>query len=177
MIPLLKLFWGLCRLRYGPDVLPVWPRLLPVMLVIWALTQMLSSTVQQVLTWGQSFVVHSLHLALAMSVTGLALSLRQRASRRRQTLSALVGVDWVLTLVRILLLLVAIPVGGAEAAWWLMAAFILLLCWELTARGFILCRALETGPVMGISLSLAILILAHTLVMMVMPETMRPMGE
>lgn len=177
MIPLLKLFWGLCRLRYGPEVLPVWPRLLPVMLVIWALTQMLSSSVQQVLTWGQSFTVHSLHLTLALLVASGLLSLRGFSARRRQVLTALVGVDWLLTLVRIPLLLLAMPLGGAEAVWWLMAGFILMLCWELTARGFILYRALNTGPVLAISLSLAILILAHTLVMLFMPDAMRPMGD
>ena len=67
--------------------------------------------------------------------------------------------------------------GGAEVAWWLVAGLFLVRCWELTARGFILYRALNIGPVLAISWSLAILILAYTLVMLFMPDVIRPMGD
>ena len=174
---LLKLFWGLARLRHGPEVLPDWPRLLPLILLCWLFTQALAATVQQVMLWPHNMLLHGVQLMVALSLAYALLTLKGFRQRRLRALLALVGVDWLLTLFRLPLLLLGIRLGGIEASPVLAFAFILLLCWEVTARGFIFRRALGTGPVLAISLSLLVLITARTLVMILVPEATRLSGD
>ena len=174
---LLKLFWGLARLRFGPEVLPDWPRLLPLMLLGWLFTQSLAACVQQVMLWPHNMLLHGVQLMVALLLAYGLLMLKGLGQRRVRVLLALIGVDWLLTLFRLPLLLLGVRLGGVEASPVLALAFILLLCWEVTARGFIFRRALHTGPVFAISLSLLVMMTARTLVMILAPEATRLSGD
>ena len=150
MTAVLKLFWGICLLRHGPEAVPThnW--------FVWSLAAaelafsvFLLNVVSPGLAPMLAFNLALLNLAVVASIIWFALYIRRLEARFPATLGAVLGTGLLINAA--FLVGYGITSGVVQQGWyWLCHA------WGIAVAGFILHRALACKLWAGILLSLAI---------------------
>lgn len=145
-------FFDLCRLRLGPQDLPVSPVLLRASLLAYGVCGFVSALIGLSPVWALAGTL--LDVALLALLTGVALGLRRRPERYTQTLTALAGSGTVLGLISlpIVTALGLAPDGPLQLL--LSNLWLLLLVWNLVVIGHIARHALDLGMPAGLGVAL-----------------------
>jgi len=183
MVSILWTFWRICTFKAGPDTVPASSFLLALLLAVNAIVSIVVSvaiTAAAVyvdpslleenpnLSMDQAFTAGAFVNALTQVVVGqasvagsvwLILNLMNFGNRFQRTLSAIFGVDLVITLISGLLFFVTLFISPLLTSITITA----LMFWSLTAIGFILHRALQIHIGFGIALSLFIVLFSIAL--------------
>ncbi len=177
MKALWTLFWQLCQLRRGPEDVPYSLQLL-----------LLLSLLDVALGVGGQFLAQPDRLRIAVSLTLLALSMdaialwgllafKKLQGRWVQALTAIIGLDLLLSLVALPLTLISLAVQPSS----FMIAIVvvtqmLLVGWNIGLRGFVFHRSLNIGMLQGNVLSLALFLLNIAVSVQLFPELLPAKG-
>ncbi|XOV84174.1 MAG: hypothetical protein ACFHXK_03440 [bacterium] len=156
MNSIFQLFWRICLFRNGPETIPANNTLLLLAVIVNAT---LNTIVQ--LTWGGENV--TVLRAVSIAVVSLAgtgalvwfvMMLMSLTHRLPQTLTAVFGVEIILTSISALLLLSSDALGTSVTRF----VITLLTLWSLAVYGFIFHRALNIHIGLGIGMALFVVI-------------------
>ncbi len=160
MKSLISIFWGICILRRGPEVAPDHPLFLGILIAADILLgTFLSVRLNTDITWLQGLTYVSVSLASLASATWFLLYLKELPNRFPATLSAIIGCDFMLSMLLFLLSLITGPIASPATLG--LAAVIGI--WTLWVVGFILHRALDVSLMAGILLSFAMTVFSIAL--------------
>jgi hypothetical protein len=159
MKPILAVFWNICLLRRGPELVPTHP---------WFVGAVVSADVLSnffiAMQFGSdtSAVQIATRILVSMAAVAVAtwmmLSMRDVAGRYPATITALFGCDLLFTLLSAIL----IPLAGDSEAF--RAGIVnLIVIWSIAVNGFILHRAMNVTVFIGILLALGTAFLAGLL--------------
>ena len=165
-----SLYFRASTLRCGPEDMPYSLPLLRMTLVLWLLLQALGAVLQTRFSVPQSLMAQVWLLAVLLGATWLLLAFKGLSGRVVQTFTALLGVELVIGALALPLVMAARPLGDDALPLWLQVPYLVLLCWNLGARGYILHRALQIGPFLAMALVLTLLMVSFALLAMLMPE-------
>ena len=137
MATVLRLFWGICLLRLGPEQVPTRTWFLCALLA----AHLAIAAVRRALVWPElstplALNVALIGLAVIASITWFALYIRHFETRFPATLGAILGTSLVIEAAYL-------AVYGVTSGVVREGAFWLCLLWEVTVVGFILHRALS----------------------------------
>ena len=162
MATVIKLFWNICLLRVGPELVPA---------RAWFVCPIIAAHVAINVLWldvavpGMSFALALnaalINLAVMAAASWFALYIRQHEGRFPATLGAAAGAETFLMAV----LLVAYGLTSGVVRQTVVWGFVL---WSVVVVGFILHRALSCKPWLGMLLSLAILFASAVVVQAVL---------
>jgi hypothetical protein len=163
MYELLKLFYQIALLRKSPEDIPRTPFLHLLVLVSYIGTSFLMLFIST--TWTQAFVQLGVELLFISLFCRFILSWRQKQTRYPQTLTALIGVNTVITVCSfpaVASLNVPMP---EESSFYLLAVFgfTLIILWHWIAAGHIFRKALSEPFIFGLGVSLLYLMLSYQL--------------
>jgi len=177
MKALWTLFWQLCQLRRGPEDVPYSLQLL-----------LLLGLLDVALGVGGQLLAQPDRLRIAVSLTLLALSMdaialwgllafKKLQDRWVQALTAIIGIDLLLSLVALPLTLISLAVQPSS----FMIAIVvvtqmLLVGWNIGLRGFVFHRSLNIGMLQGNVLSLALFLLNIAVSVQLFPELLPAKG-
>lgn len=177
MKALWTLFWQLCQLRRGPEDVPYSLQLL-----------LLLGLLDVALGVGGQLLAQPDRLRIAVSLTLLALSMdaialwgllafKKLQGRWVQALTAIIGIDLLLSLVALPLTLISLAVQPSS----FMIAIVvvtqmLLVGWNIGLRGFVFHRSLNIGMLQGNVLSLALFLLNIAVSVQLFPELLPAKG-
>ena len=148
MKPILAVFWNICLLRRGPELVPTHPLFVGGVIVLNVLAgffvgiQATEATAVQVAT---STLVSMATLA---ALTWIALTVRGVVGRFPATITAMFGCDLLFTLL-IALLVPIVGIASPITVW----TWALITIWSIAVYGFILHRAMNVTVFVGIVLS------------------------
>ena len=149
MTAVLKLFWGICLLRSGPETVPTHTWFLCALMAgHLALAMLLRSLVAPEVGHALALNIALIHLAVTAGIIWFALFVRRFEARFSATLGAVLGTG---LLIHAMYLVGYQITGGAFRDGLSWASFM----WSLVVGGFILHRALSCKLWAGILLSLA----------------------
>lgn len=177
MKALWTLFWQLCQLRRGPEDVPYSLQLL-----------LLLGLLDVALGVGGQLLAQPDRLRIAVSLTLLAFSMdaialwgllafKKLQGRWVQALTAIIGIDLLLSLVALPLTLISLAVQPSS----FMIAIVvvtqmLLVGWNIGLRGFVFHRSLNIGMLQGNVLSLALFLLNIAVSVQLFPELLPAKG-
>ena len=177
MKALWTLFWQLCQLRRGPEDVPYSLQLL-----------LLLGLLDVALGVGGQLLAQPDRLRIAVSLTLLALAMdaialwgllafKKLQGRWVQALTAIIGIDLLLSLVALPLTLISLAVQPSS----FMIAIVvvtqmLLVGWNIGLRGFVFHRSLNIGMLQGNVLSLALFLLNIAVSVQLFPELLPAKG-
>lgn len=164
MLPLLKMFWGICLLRVPPQDLPASRRLLASSMLIYFALSFAVAGIQ--LASRLALPAAVLDTAFLSLVTFVMLWVRSYLPRYTQTLTALTGSGAILGAIALPVLLwqQQATAGNAEPAFTLPSLLLLLwTAWNIVVIGHVLRHALSTMFVVGIVLAVVYMHLAFHL--------------
>lgn len=156
MKPIFQLFWRICLFRDGPETIPA-----NNFLLLFAVILNASLNVVVQMMWGGDNV--SLLRALTIAVVSLAgtgglvwfvMVLMSLTPRLPQTLTAIFGVEIILTGLSALLLLSSDAIGATVTRFIITA----LTFWSLAVYGFIFHRALNIHIGFGVAMALFVVV-------------------
>jgi hypothetical protein len=156
MKPIFQLFWRICLFRDGPETIPANNVLLLLAVII-----NISLNVMVQLVWGGDNV--SMLRALTIAVVSLAgtgglvwfvMLLMSLTQRLPQTLTAIFGVEIILTSFSALLLLSSEAIGTSVTRFVITG----LTLWSLAVYGFIFHRALNIHIGFGVGMALFVVV-------------------
>ncbi len=160
MKPILLVFWNLCLLRRGPELVPTHPLFIVTVIGADALLSLFVSmryggeaTLLQVAT---SISVTMATLACA---TWIALQLRHLSNRYAATITAIFGCDLLFTILVALL----VPLFGGVASQISIGVASVIGFWSIAVNGFILHRAMNITVYAGILLAFGIALVGFAL--------------
>ena len=160
MKPILAVFWNICLLRRGPELVPTHPLFVSGVLAGDVLLSFFvglqygkESTPVQVAT---STLVTMASLAGA---TWIALTARGVIGRYPATITAIFGCDLLFTL----LVAVLVPLAGGVASPITMGMAALIGIWSIAVNGFILHRAMNVTVFIGIFVAFSMALFAFAL--------------
>ena len=164
MSTVLRLFWGICLLRLGPEHVPTRTWFLCALMVV----QMAMAAVRWEVIWPElptalALNVSLIGLAVITSIAWFALYIRRFEARFPATLGAILGTSLVIEAA----FTVAYGITGGvlrEGVVWLC------LLWEIIVVGFILHRALSCKLWGGVLLAFS----AHVMGLVVVQATLGP---
>lgn len=177
MKALWSLFWQLCQLKRGPDDVPYSVQLL-----------LLVALLDCALGIGGQLLAQPDRLRIAVSLTLLALAMdaialwgllafKRLQARWVQALTAIVGIDLLLSLVALPLTLLSLVVEPKSFMIGIVVVTqMLLVGWNIGLRGFVLHRALNIGMLQGNMLSLMLFLLNVWLSIQLFPELLPAKG-
>ena len=177
MKALWTLFWQLCQLRRGPEDVPYSLQLL-----------LLLGLMDVALGVGGQLLAQPDRVRIAVSLTLLALAMdaialwgllafKKLQGRWVQALTAIIGIDLLLSLVALPLTLISLAVQPSS----FMIAIVvvtqmLLVGWNIGLRGFVFHRSLNIGMLQGNVLSLALFLLNIAVSVQLFPELLPAKG-
>ena len=164
-----SLYFRAATLRSGPEDMPYSPALLRMTLAAWLVLQLLGAVLQTRFSLMDSVLAQVWLLVILLGGVWLLLSFKRLRARTVQTFIALTGVEVVIAILAMPLVIAARPLGDEALPLWLQVPYLVLLCWNLGARGYILHRALNIGPFLAMGLVMALLVLSFALLALVMP--------
>ena len=149
MTAVLRLFWGICLLRFGPEQVPTRTWFLCALVAAQiAMAAVRRAIILPELSTALTLNVSLIGIVVIASITWFALYVRHFEARFPATLGAILGTGLVIEAA----FMVAYGVTSGvlqEGAFWLC------LLWEITVAGFILHRALSCKLWGGVLLALA----------------------
>ena len=153
MKSLFLVFWNICLLRRGPELVPTQPLFIGVIVLAdIAINLLLSFKFDNELQVIPAFTYILVTLAVAASVTWFALYLRDFEARFAATITALFGCDLMLS--TLMLIIVQLAAGPENP--FTVGTVLLTSVWSIAITGFILHRAMEISLFAGVLLSVAI---------------------
>jgi hypothetical protein len=160
MKPIFAVFWNICLLRRGPELVPTHPMFVGAVLGADVLLSFYvglqygnASTPIQVAT---STLVTMAALA---AVTWVALTARGVIGRYPATITAIFGCDLLFTL----LVALVVPLAGGATSPITMGTAALIGIWSIAVNGFILHRAMNVTVFVGIFVAFCMALLAFAL--------------
>ena len=150
MATVIKLFWNICLLRVGPELVPAraW-FLCPIIATHVVVNVLWLDVAAPTLPLALALNVALINLAVLAAAAWFALYIRQHEARFPATLGAAAGAETLLTAVLIVAYGLTSGVVQETVVW----GFVL---WSVVVVGFILHRALSCKPWLGMLVSLAI---------------------
>ena len=168
MLRLIHALFDIMLHRRGPDSLPSSPFLFWLLLAI-----MLASGFAQLVVAG----ITLLHTAVLLLVAGFelwfvwaVLRLFERQQRFRQTMSAVLGTDAIISLMITPLIAFEQPPATPEDVSPAAFVVLLLVLWSIDIMAFVLSRALERPYLLTVAVSLAYFFLMWTLQITLLPR-------
>ncbi|MBI4356945.1 MAG: hypothetical protein HY559_03610 [Gammaproteobacteria bacterium] len=169
MNPVLKIFLDLLFLRQGPQALPDSLKLLRVLLVLNVLFSL--GVLQQSLGWKDAFIHVGLMLGLLAGLTYGILAFKRLTPRFKQTFTALLGVDFILTILHWVLEVTGIISPLAAEGTLGTAAFEMgLLIWTLLIQGNIFRHALSISLFKGCWVGVILVIISLVIFSFISPS-------
>lgn len=177
MKALLALLWDICRLRRGPEDVPYSVSLLVLVIVL-----------DFAVGVGGQLLAQPDRVRIALSLTALALAMdaavfwgllrfKHLQARWVQSLTAVIGIDLLLSLVALPLTLLSHVVEPKSfMIGIIVVSQMLLVGWNIGLRGFVLHRALNIGMLQGNMLSLALFLLNVAVSIQLFPELVPAKG-
>ena len=159
-MPLLKLLIQICLLRAGPQALPAKPKLLARTLIAYVMVGVIA--LMPLLGAELAFAEALFDTVLMLALLQAALVWRGRKARFLQTATALAGTGALLGL--LLLPVLGLADGGAEAEAFASLLWLLLFGWSLAIAGHILREAFETILPVGVLAAVLYFALSFTLI-------------
>jgi hypothetical protein len=160
MKPILAVFWNICLLRRGPELVPTHPLFVSAILVADVLLNFLVAFQQSnALTPIQIATGIFVSMATIAAATWIMLSMRDVIGRYPATITALFGCDLLFTLVSAIL----VPLAGTDSRPLMVSVAALILIWSIAVNGFILHRAMNVTVFIGIFLAFCMGTLAFVL--------------
>lgn len=156
MLSVIKFFWGLCIMRQGPEQAPSYPAFLLIVGVLYFLFSIVLRITMLDMDLLSAVMRSLIVLAVVSLVIWSALLFKQMKNRFRQTLSSVLAEDFFLALLTFPYLY-SVAQSGVQGTMLLLLFF---YGWDLAAKGFILRRALNLGPMLGLFLALVMMMLA-----------------
>lgn len=168
MAAVLKLFWGICLLRNGPEAVPTHTWFLAALAAaVLGMGVVLAKVTTPQMPALLALNVVLLSLAVAASMTWFALYVRRQEARFSATFGALLGTGLVINCAY----LVAYELTGGTVR---NVLFWLCVLWDIVVAGFILHRALACKLWGGVALSLAVSLVAAIVVEAVLGTMLAP---
>jgi hypothetical protein len=159
MKPILAVFWNICLLRRGPELVPTHPLfVVSVVVADIVLSLFVRARYGNDASLLQTATSTLVTMATLTAATWLALNLRGVLARFPATITAMFGCDLLFTLLIALLIPLA---GEARNAINIVAGLILL--WGIAVNGFILHRAMNITVFAGILAAFGMALVAATL--------------
>jgi hypothetical protein len=160
MKPILAVFWNICLLRRGPELVPTHPLFVGGVLVADVLVSFfVGLQFGDVLTPIQVATRVLVSMATVAAATWMMLSMRDVIGRYPATITALFGCDLLFTLLSAIL----VPLAGSDSSALRAGIVDLIVIWSIAVNGFILHRAMNVTVFIGILLALATAFLAGAL--------------
>ncbi len=159
MKPILAVFWNICLLRRGPELVPTHPLFVGAVIVADVLLSFfVSIQFSHELSAIQIATRVLVSMAAMAAATWMMLSMRDVIGRFPATITALFGCDLLFTLLSALL----VPLVG-DASSLRVGIVDLIVIWSIAVNGFILHRAMNVTVFIGILLALGTAFLAAAL--------------
>jgi hypothetical protein len=160
MKPILAVFWNICLLRRGPELVPTHPLFVAGVLVADVLLSFfVGLQFGNELTPIQVATRILVSMATVAAATWMMLSMRDVIGRYPATITALFGCDLLFTLLSAIL----VPLAGADSTALRSGIVDLIVIWSIAVNGFILHRAMNVTVFIGILLALCTAFLAGAL--------------
>jgi hypothetical protein len=157
---ILSVFWNICLLRRGPELVPTHPLFIAgVVIADIVLSLFVRVQYGDDAPFLQIATFTLVTMATLASATWLVLSLRGVLGRFPATITAMFGCDLLFTLLIALLIPIA---GGARSAISIGMGGLILI-WSIAVNGFILHRAMNVTVFAGILSAFGMALLAATL--------------
>jgi hypothetical protein len=152
MKSLFLVFWNICLLRRGPELVPTHPLFIGVIVLAdVAVSLMLSLKFDSELRVLPAFTYILVTLAVSASVVWFALYLKDFETRFPATIAAIFGCDLVLS--TLMLIIVQFTAGPENP--FAIGTVLLTSVWSIAITGFILHRAMSISLFAGVLLSVA----------------------
>ena len=160
MKPILAVFWNICLLRRGPELVPTHPLFITTIVIAdVALSLFVSMQYGKNASLLQVATSTTVTMATLAGVVWVALNLRGLVNRYPATITALFGCDLLFT---ILVALLVPLLGGADSPFSIGVAAVIGF-WSIAVNGFILHRAMNMSLFAGIVFAFGIAFLAFAL--------------
>ena len=151
MKPILAVFWNICLLRRGPELVPTHPMFVGGVLVADMLVSFfVGLQFGDALTPMQVATRVIVSMATTAAAAWMMLSMRDVITRYPATITALFGCDLLFTLLSAIL----VPLASSEATALKAGIIDLIVIWSIAVNGFILHRAMNVTVFIGILLAL-----------------------
>ena len=151
MKPILAVFWNICLLRRGPELVPTHPMFVGGVLVADMLVSFfVGLQFGDALTPMQVATRVIVSMATTAAAAWMMLSMRDVIARYPATITALFGCDLLFTLLSAIL----VPLASSEATALKAGIIDLIVIWSIAVNGFILHRAMNVTVFIGILLAL-----------------------
>jgi len=151
MKPILAVFWNICLLRRGPELVPTHPMFVGGVLVADMLVSFfVGLQFGDTLTPMQVATRVIVSMATTAAAAWMMLSMRDVIARYPATITALFGCDLLFTLLSAIL----VPLASSDATALKAGIIDLIVIWSIAVNGFILHRAMNVTVFIGILLAL-----------------------
>lgn len=151
MKPILAVFWNICLLRRGPELVPTHPLFVGGVLVADMLVSFfVGLQFGDALTPMQVATRVIVSMATTAAAAWMMLSMRDVIARYPATITALFGCDLLFTLLSAVL----VPLASSDATAVKAGIIDLIVIWSIAVNGFILHRAMNVTVFIGILLAL-----------------------
>lgn len=163
MFELLKLFFDIALLKKSPALIPTSLTLECLVVFIYLLINFLMHFMST--PWSQVLLQVSVNLVLIALVCKLALFWAKKPIRYRQTFTALIGVDALISLCAFpaLATLGSPMLEGSVISLLAFFVFVILIIWHWLATGHIFHHALSESFIFGLGVALLYLMLSYQL--------------
>lgn len=159
---MIKLFWNICLLRVGPELVPARGWFVASLIVAHlAVCVLWLDVAMPVLTFPLALNAALIKLVAMAAILWFALYVRQLEKRYPATLGAAVGAETLLMAFLIVAYGVTTGIVQKCVIWG-------ALLWSMVVVGFILYRALSCKPWLGMALSLAITVVSEVMLQAVL---------
>jgi len=172
MLPLVKIFWAICRLQVGPQALPTSQYLLIITVIAGIIVDSAATAILiPALSSVELVLIVSVYNAALLVSVYILLRLIAYHERALQTLTALAGTGLFISLV---LLPGLMFINMAEEAMQSFALFILIdNIWRIAVYAHIFRHALSISLLMAMILSLSYLLWGIFIADILLPETVK----
>lgn len=167
-------FWSVCRMSRGPEELPLSLPLLALVLLLDAGIGIGLQLLDRPGAWPLALGMATLAISLDALVLGALVLFKQAQDRYVQSLTAIFGADFLMSLLCLPLAVASFYLSKAPWLPVLVFAQMLLVGWSLGVRAFIYHRSLRVGVFLANALSLTLFLLTVFIAVKLFPELMPP---
>jgi|GEM_PF-431940 len=160
-------FWHICTFRSGPDRLPADPTFLGLVVAVNMVLSLILLVALNDVPLLQAITLIVVNVAAVCVLVWAIMSLMELSARYQQTITAMFGVDLILSSITNLatwLMRDSLPTAGAEVdpanVSWQFFIIAFLVLWSIGVNGFVMHRSIEVHIGFGIAIALFILIFA-----------------
>jgi hypothetical protein len=145
MKPILAVFWNICLLRRGPELVPTHPLFVGGLIVLDVMAGFFVGVQNTDVSAVQAATSTLVSMATLAVITWIALTARGVIGRFPATITAMFGCDLLFTLL-VAMLLPIVGIASPITVW----TWALITIWSIAVNGFILHRAMNVTVFIGI---------------------------